>query len=145
MKNNMPNCLPDIDAVVGWLWTLLPTSSYLFLCTVEDLQPDIPGIFQIPDYPTYWSTDPAGVARLTANEAKAVGFPSIRMEMIVEGMSWDSSIYAGLEQFHRGKGFVEEHKGSQEDEDLGHGEDSVNNNGEDQSTDGESGVNVEES
>ncbi|KAJ6463282.1 hypothetical protein DFH09DRAFT_1113510 [Mycena vulgaris] len=42
------------------------------------------------------------------NEAKDLGFPSIKGEMIVAGSSCDSNIYAGLWQFHQGKGFSHE-------------------------------------
>jgi hypothetical protein len=39
-------------------------------------------------------------------DATALGFPSISLSTkIEEGWSWDASVYAGLCQFHRAKGF----------------------------------------
>ncbi|KAJ7858600.1 hypothetical protein B0H13DRAFT_1471805, partial [Mycena leptocephala] len=58
-----------------------------------------------PDCPAYWSLDPAGVKRLGTEEAVHFGFPSIELTTTVFGRSWDASVYAGLRQFHRAKGF----------------------------------------
>ncbi|KAF7337159.1 hypothetical protein MVEN_02153900 [Mycena venus] len=38
-------------------------------------------------------------------EATQLGFPSIQQATIVRGIYWDDSFYAGLRQFHQGKGF----------------------------------------
>jgi hypothetical protein len=38
-------------------------------------------------------------------DASALGFPSISLSTDVRGWSWDDSVYAGLRQFHQGKGF----------------------------------------
>ncbi|KAJ7622534.1 hypothetical protein FB45DRAFT_1032196 [Roridomyces roridus] len=42
---------------------------------------------------------------LSDEEALRLGFPSIEMEIDVEGCSWDSSVYEGLRKFHKAKGF----------------------------------------
>jgi hypothetical protein len=38
-------------------------------------------------------------------EAKNHGFPDIQLCIEVLGKSWDSSVYAGIRQFHEAKGF----------------------------------------
>jgi hypothetical protein len=38
-------------------------------------------------------------------EAINLGFPLMDFNMEIYGFSWDASIYAGLRQFHLGKGF----------------------------------------
>jgi hypothetical protein len=38
-------------------------------------------------------------------EARNHGFPDFDFEMELLGKSWDSSVYAGLRQFHQAKGF----------------------------------------
>ncbi|KAJ6522046.1 hypothetical protein B0H19DRAFT_900630, partial [Mycena capillaripes] len=53
----------------------------------------------------YWSLDPVGVDRLTAEEATELGFPSIRLNSTIDGVSWDATVYAGLRRFHKAKGF----------------------------------------
>ncbi|KAJ6464943.1 hypothetical protein C8R45DRAFT_776807, partial [Mycena sanguinolenta] len=53
----------------------------------------------------YWSLDPSGATHLGVEEATDLGFPSARLYMILEGKSWDASIYSGLQQFHQSKGF----------------------------------------
>lgn len=61
--------------------------------------------FRWPDCPVYWSRDPSGVEHLTTEQAIQLGFPSIRLSAEVSGLYWDASVYAGLRQFHQGKGF----------------------------------------
>jgi hypothetical protein len=39
------------------------------------------------------------------NDATALGFPCISLSTKIEGWSWDDSVYAGLREFHRAKGF----------------------------------------
>lgn len=78
---------------------------YLFLCPLADLRSDTPTSLRVPDCPAYWSLDPSGVEHLTTEEAQALGLPIIVVEMEVIGDSWDGSVYAGLRQFHQGKGF----------------------------------------
>jgi hypothetical protein len=34
-----------------------------------------------------------------------MGFPSIQLSAEVIGKCWDANVYAGLRQFHQGKGF----------------------------------------
>jgi hypothetical protein len=38
-------------------------------------------------------------------DATALGFPSISLYVEIVGRSRDDSVYAGLRQFHQGKGF----------------------------------------
>jgi hypothetical protein len=38
-------------------------------------------------------------------DATALGFPSVSLSTVIQGKSWDASIYAGLLQFHQAKGF----------------------------------------
>ncbi|KAJ6549770.1 hypothetical protein B0H19DRAFT_1264681 [Mycena capillaripes] len=78
---------------------------YLFLCPWRDFETDIPVCFAIPEYPGYWSVDPSGVNRLSAQESKDHGFPDISVSVKVCGSSWDSSVYTGICQFQEGKGF----------------------------------------
>lgn len=61
--------------------------------------------FKWPDCPAYWSLDLSGVERLGTEEATRYGFPSIQLITQANGHSWDASVYAGLREFHRGKGF----------------------------------------
>ncbi|KAJ7310824.1 hypothetical protein DFH08DRAFT_668408, partial [Mycena albidolilacea] len=77
---------------------------YLFLCPAKDLQTG-PSSFKWPDCPAYWSRDPSGAEHLTMAEATQLGFPSIQSTLNVKGWYWDDSVYAGLHQFHQGKGF----------------------------------------
>ncbi|KAJ7111702.1 hypothetical protein C8R44DRAFT_932932 [Mycena epipterygia] len=80
-------------------------SGYLFLCPLSDLQSDIPARFQHPDCPAYWSLDPSGVERLNMEEAEYLGFPRLNLTMAAQGWYWDDSVYHGLRQFYKGKGF----------------------------------------
>ncbi|KAJ7719578.1 hypothetical protein B0H16DRAFT_1700198 [Mycena metata] len=77
---------------------------YLFLCPTTDLQTGLLS-FRWPDYPAYWSLDPSGADRLSSEEATQLGFPSFQLTSKFEGLSWDTSVYAGLRQFHQAKGF----------------------------------------
>ncbi|KAJ7038413.1 hypothetical protein C8F04DRAFT_1089064 [Mycena alexandri] len=81
-----------------------PPTGYLFLCPPSAFRADSSS-FRWPDSPAYWSFDPLGVERLTAEEAKHVGFPSMHLTAVVWGRWWDASVYTGLRQFHAAKGF----------------------------------------
>jgi hypothetical protein len=78
---------------------------YLFLCPFREIETDVPGCFHIHDCPAYWSHDPLGAERLSAEEARTLGFPDIDSWMEVRGIFWDSSVYEGVRQFHEAKGF----------------------------------------
>ncbi|KAJ7443469.1 hypothetical protein FB451DRAFT_1413677 [Mycena latifolia] len=80
-------------------------SGYLFLCPLADLQSETPSYFRHPECAAYWSLDPSGVERLGMEEAAQLGFPAFKFTMIVHACSWDESVYAGIRQFHQGKGF----------------------------------------
>ncbi|KAF7374199.1 hypothetical protein MSAN_00301800 [Mycena sanguinolenta] len=77
---------------------------FLFLCPSQHFQTEKCS-FKWPDYPAYWSLDPSGTEWLTLEEATSLGFPSFQLSTELMGYSWDASIYAGLRQFHQGKGF----------------------------------------
>ncbi|KAJ6555807.1 hypothetical protein B0H19DRAFT_1376839 [Mycena capillaripes] len=79
-------------------------AGFLFLCPTEDFRTG-PFSFWWPECPAYWSLDPFGVERLTAEEATELGFPSLRLGTTIGGRSWDANVYAGLRQFHKAKGF----------------------------------------
>ncbi|KAJ6555810.1 hypothetical protein B0H19DRAFT_136683 [Mycena capillaripes] len=81
-----------------------PPAGFLFLCPTDDFQTG-PFSFWWPECPAYWSLDPFGVERLTAEEATELGFPSFRLNTNIFARSWDASVYAGLRQFHKAKGF----------------------------------------
>ncbi|KAF7362673.1 hypothetical protein MVEN_00616600 [Mycena venus] len=81
-----------------------PPEGYLFLCPEKDFQTG-PTAFKWPDCPAYWSFDPSGVERPSAESAVDLGFPSIQLSTNIIGHSWDASVYAGLRQFHQAKGF----------------------------------------
>ncbi|KAJ6555862.1 hypothetical protein B0H19DRAFT_137156 [Mycena capillaripes] len=79
-------------------------AGFLFLCPTEDFRTG-PFSFWWPESPAYWSLDPLGVERLTAEEATELGFPSFQLSREIRTNSWDASVYAGLRQFHKAKGF----------------------------------------
>ncbi|KAF7374198.1 hypothetical protein MSAN_00301700 [Mycena sanguinolenta] len=78
--------------------------SFLFLCPPSHFWTGKCS-FKWPDCPAYWSLDPSGADKLTLEEATRLGFPSFRLSTQIRGKSWDSSVYAGLCQFHQAKGF----------------------------------------
>ncbi|KAJ7232925.1 hypothetical protein C8J57DRAFT_1383051 [Mycena rebaudengoi] len=81
-----------------------PPEGYLFLCPRANFKTG-PNSFRWPACPAYWSLDPFGDERLSAEDAENQGFPSIELTSRMWGRSWDTSIYAGLRQFHQDKGF----------------------------------------
>ncbi|KAJ7657124.1 hypothetical protein B0H17DRAFT_357203 [Mycena rosella] len=64
-----------------------------------------PHLFRTSGLPAYWSLDPTGVERLSAEEAKDLGFPSFEFAATAHVYSWDADVYDGLRQFHEAKGF----------------------------------------
>ncbi|KAF8214600.1 hypothetical protein K438DRAFT_882436 [Mycena galopus ATCC 62051] len=78
---------------------------YLFLCPLAEFETHFSGCFAIPDCTAYWSVNPSGAERLSAEEARALGLPEIHSWMEVWGNCWDSSDYDGIRQFHKAKGF----------------------------------------
>ncbi|KAJ7033914.1 hypothetical protein C8F04DRAFT_1395766 [Mycena alexandri] len=78
--------------------------AYLFRCPTTNFQLG-PSSFKWPDCPAYWSLDPSGVRRLSTEEATRLRFPSFQLTTRVHEYSWDTSVYAGLRQFHKAKGF----------------------------------------
>ncbi|KAF8214500.1 hypothetical protein K438DRAFT_1523711, partial [Mycena galopus ATCC 62051] len=78
---------------------------YLFLCPLAEFETDIAGCFAIPDCTAYWSIDPSGAERLSAEEARTLGLPGIHSWTEVWVKGWDSSDSDGIYQFHQAKGF----------------------------------------
>ncbi|KAJ7465847.1 hypothetical protein B0H11DRAFT_1870089 [Mycena galericulata] len=114
-KLDLPQlCSSPLSIAVVWymayVLTVLPTSKiypegYLFLCPWDDLRSEDGGFVERPECPAYWSLDTSGCERLSPGEASAHGFPSFKWQRIVGFRSWDERVYAGLSQFHAGKGF----------------------------------------
>ncbi|KAJ6555886.1 hypothetical protein B0H19DRAFT_137412 [Mycena capillaripes] len=61
--------------------------------------------FRWPECPAYWSLDPLGTEHLTAKEVTELGFPSLQLYTTIFARSWDATVYAGLRQFYKAKGF----------------------------------------
>ncbi|KAJ6561623.1 hypothetical protein B0H19DRAFT_85671 [Mycena capillaripes] len=80
------------------------SKGFLFVCPIKDFQTGAAS-FRWPTCPAYWSLDPSGKEHLSTDEATHFGFPSLQYKIEVGGFSWDPSVYAGLRQFHQGKGF----------------------------------------
>ncbi|KAJ7449390.1 hypothetical protein B0H11DRAFT_334831 [Mycena galericulata] len=78
---------------------------YLFVCLPEDFR--LPGTssFRWHDCPAYWSFDPTGAERLSTEAAIHLGFPPIQFRTRVKLKSWDDTVYAGLSEFHKSRGF----------------------------------------
>ncbi|KAF7377046.1 hypothetical protein MSAN_00122700 [Mycena sanguinolenta] len=81
-----------------------PPPGFLFLCPKEDFQTG-PSSFCWPACAAYWSLDPSGADRLSLADATRLGFPPLKFVTEGHGYSWDGSVYEGLLQFHRAKGF----------------------------------------
>ncbi|KAJ7899829.1 hypothetical protein B0H13DRAFT_2029329, partial [Mycena leptocephala] len=82
-----------------------PKNGYLFLCPLVHLRSLDGTRLAPPSVAAYWSMDPTGVKRLSHWKATMLGFPALAFKMKIWTRSWDESVYAGLRQFHRGKGF----------------------------------------
>ncbi|KAJ6576916.1 hypothetical protein DFH09DRAFT_1450478 [Mycena vulgaris] len=80
-------------------------AAYLFLCPLQDFHADIPLHFWRPECPAYWSLDLSGAERLSTEEAEGLGFPRLELKMELWGSSWDETVYTGIREFHKGKGY----------------------------------------
>ncbi|KAJ7724725.1 hypothetical protein DFH07DRAFT_1066983 [Mycena maculata] len=81
-----------------------PPEGYLFVCPGENFR-TASSSFRWPNLSTYWSLDPGGAEQLSMEDATNLGFPAIELDTLVALSSWESSVYAGLRQFHQAKGF----------------------------------------
>ncbi|KAJ6559408.1 hypothetical protein DFH09DRAFT_1316717 [Mycena vulgaris] len=81
-----------------------PPAGFLFLCPADDVQTG-PASFRLPDCPAFWSLNSAGIQRLSTEEATQLGFSSIQSTIRTWVESWNPSVYDGLRQFHKAKGF----------------------------------------
>ncbi|KAJ7884210.1 hypothetical protein B0H14DRAFT_2701046 [Mycena olivaceomarginata] len=109
VSNSVITCAVQVNAFSCYLQLLgvienLPPG-YLFLCPATDFGTDVPACLAVPTCPAYWSIDPSGAERLSAEEARTLGFPDIDSWTEVRGMFWDSIVYGGIRQFHEAKGF----------------------------------------
>ncbi|KAK7043377.1 hypothetical protein R3P38DRAFT_2510338, partial [Favolaschia claudopus] len=78
---------------------------FLFLCPPQSL-PVGPASFKCPECVGYWSLDPLGEDQLSSEQAAELGLPTIqRVSVFGYGREWNNTVYAGLRQFHQGKGF----------------------------------------
>jgi hypothetical protein len=59
--------------------------------------------------------DPAGIERLSPEDAKILGFPIIHAQTVVNGVYWDHSVYTGLRRFQRAKGLNQDPQGLAKD------------------------------
>ncbi|KAK6996408.1 hypothetical protein R3P38DRAFT_2444085, partial [Favolaschia claudopus] len=82
----------------------IPPEAYLFICPTHNFRVG-PMAFKMPECPAYWSFDPSGIERLTAEQAFELGFPTLCFATQVHWRSYDDSVYAGLREFHQAKGF----------------------------------------
>ncbi|KAF7330733.1 hypothetical protein MSAN_02445900 [Mycena sanguinolenta] len=91
---------------IPYKWDI-PTG-YLFICPPDDFRTDTEPhahVYKWPACPAYWSLSPSGADRLSTEDARILGFPAIHIETVMDGYSWDRSVYEGLHRFHEGKGF----------------------------------------
>ncbi|KAK7035613.1 hypothetical protein R3P38DRAFT_601884 [Favolaschia claudopus] len=80
------------------------SNAFLFLCPPESFHVG-PASFKCPECVGYWSFDPLGQDQLSSEQASELGFPAITISIRGEIYNWSDTIYAGLRQFHQGKGF----------------------------------------
>ncbi|KAJ6451194.1 hypothetical protein C8R45DRAFT_946404 [Mycena sanguinolenta] len=79
--------------------------AFLFMCLPASFLSSDRTRIEIPERVAYWSFDPSGAQPLTNRDALQSGLPVILPSITVFGKSFDRSVYAGLRQFHQGKGF----------------------------------------
>ncbi|KAJ7642213.1 hypothetical protein FB45DRAFT_902041 [Roridomyces roridus] len=77
---------------------------YLFLPPAVDFLTNA-NFFRWPECPWFWTLDPTGRDRLSAEDARGQGFPAVHMHMTFRGKSWDTSVYKALRTFHNFQGF----------------------------------------
>ncbi|KAJ6450171.1 hypothetical protein C8R45DRAFT_1043861 [Mycena sanguinolenta] len=95
---------------IDYVLTISPTelegparAGFLFLSPSKDFRTERISC-KWPDCPACWSFDPSGAGPLSSEDAVDLGFPSFRLSMKIKGYSWDTSVYAGLRQFHEVEG-----------------------------------------
>ncbi|KAJ7356792.1 hypothetical protein DFH08DRAFT_465447 [Mycena albidolilacea] len=81
------------------------SKAFLFICPPASLLSSDGTQFQIPERLAYWSFDPNGAQPLTTIDTLKFGLPLIAPSLEVVSKKFDGSVYTGLHQFHRGKGF----------------------------------------
>ncbi|KAJ6518054.1 hypothetical protein C8R47DRAFT_4012 [Mycena vitilis] len=97
-----------VEGLDFWVEISVTTEStragYLFLCPPRDFQIG-PFSYRWPACAAYWTLDPTGIERLSAEEATRLGFPAIALQTEIKLGCRDASVYAGLRKFHEAKGF----------------------------------------
>ncbi|KAJ7239328.1 hypothetical protein C8J57DRAFT_1004593, partial [Mycena rebaudengoi] len=53
----------------------------------------------------FWSLDPSGVERISADRALSLGFPALVLTMEALLSSWAPNVYTGLREFHQVRNF----------------------------------------
>ncbi|KAJ7301240.1 hypothetical protein DFH08DRAFT_907160 [Mycena albidolilacea] len=76
---------------------------FLFICPPEDFRAG--DWLRWPDCPAYWTLDSSGASRLSAEDARILGFPIIHIETTMTGLSWDDAVYDKLRLFHQHRAF----------------------------------------
>ncbi|KAJ7800411.1 hypothetical protein B0H14DRAFT_2616249 [Mycena olivaceomarginata] len=79
----------SVESILCWLelsgtaYSSGISAGYLFLCPSSDFQSDTPSDsgFRLPSCAAYWSLDPSGTDRLSAEAAHDLGFPTLRFKM----------------------------------------------------------------
>ena len=99
-------CVYEVDFILRIAEKHHIPEGYLFVCPPRDFHTgtENANLYQWPACPAYWSLNPSGADRLSTEDARNLGFPTIHIETIVTGCSWDRSVYEGLRRFHEGKG-----------------------------------------
>ncbi|KAF7353116.1 hypothetical protein MSAN_01498900 [Mycena sanguinolenta] len=101
-------CVDDVWFIIQITGEHDIPEGYVFVCPPQDFCSGTEchaNLYQWVACPAYWSLDPSGADRLSTEDATNLGFPTIHIETILSGGSWDRSIYHGLRRFHEGKRF----------------------------------------
>ncbi|KAF8214505.1 hypothetical protein K438DRAFT_1801553 [Mycena galopus ATCC 62051] len=96
LENGWIRCafpFPCLPVLVNSIWSCLQLLSpiknlppgYLFLCPLAEFETVLPGCLAIPGCTAYWSTNPSGAERLSAEETRTLGLPDINSWVEVRG------------------------------------------------------------
>ncbi|KAK7027696.1 hypothetical protein R3P38DRAFT_2526691 [Favolaschia claudopus] len=95
----------ELDPQSAWQTDWHSFDAFLFLCPAPQSIQVSPASFNCPECVGYWSFDPLGEDRLSSEQVAELGFPTIHVSFSGYFETWSNMIYAGLRQFHQGKGF----------------------------------------
>jgi hypothetical protein len=105
--------LPVATTSIFFFFSLQPTSqpnelrdkAFLFLPPLMDfLSPDGTR-FQYPTRTPYWSLNLSGDPPLAPAHEIALGLPSVKLEIVMEGRYYSPQVYEAIREFHQHKGF----------------------------------------